>query len=253
MPAPPTGIPGGHAGQAWAPGTAAYHRPVRVLTDAWRARRIRLRPLAALTSCLLLVGLSAAGCADLGAEEATGSALGSAGYQDVNINVDTGSGLPSGGLVSVGYSQGPTGNEQKDARRAEKIVWDTLALRFGALEILKESGGCAGPVCESQSDEIASATYAQLTTEFGQRPHRLAVSPSGSFKVDGWLLLAGFWVIAAVIVAVVVVTTRVARRRRPGRPTSPGYPQGPAPPPWPPAYPPGQAAPPPPPPAGPPN
>jgi hypothetical protein len=107
--------------------------------------------------CLLVLALTVSGCANFQAALRTSAALEGAGYQGVNVNVATGTGEPAGGLISVAYSGEPTSNEQRDAQQAEKIVWDTFPGRFGAVAVIKDSGGCAGPVCATQSSEIADA------------------------------------------------------------------------------------------------
>jgi len=218
----------------------------------------RLRKIAARAACLVVLVLAVAGCASLGAALRTSSALQSAGYQDVGVNISSGAGSPSGGLISVTYSRGPTGRDQQDAEHAEKIVWDNYSGRFGAVEIVKESGGCVGPVCGSSSTEIAGATYAQLAAKLGPRPKGLSdSSASGSFAVTGGVLATGLALGVAVVVAAVVVLTVIIRRSRApagpartapfGPPGSAMWPPGSPPPAGPPAWPPGS-----PPPAGPP-
>jgi hypothetical protein len=164
------------------------------------------------------------GCAALGAALGVSTALGRAGYDDVSVNVVSGTGLPAGGLVQVSYSRGPVGNDDEVAARAERIVWDNYAARFGAVAIVKVSGGCIGPVCATESRQIASATYAQLSSEFGPRPrglHRASLmSASG---VSGWDVAAIMLLVSVTGVAVVVRRRR--RRRRP--PSWPGGPDDP--------------------------
>jgi hypothetical protein len=168
----------------------------------------------------------------------TGAALRSAGYQNVSVNVETGSSLPAGGLVGVSYSRGPTGNDQRDAPGAEKIVWDSFPGRFGAVAIVKVSGGCAGPVCATNSDELASATYAQLAARLGARPHGLdKASPAGNIGVPGWALFLVLGLAVAVIAAAALVLVLIIRRNRKSPLGPPQWPAGP--PQWPAGPPPG--------------
>lgn len=186
---------------------------------------------------LVLLVLAVAGCAALAAAGHADNALQNAGYQDVGVNVGTGTGAPADGLITVSYSGGPSGNEQRDARGAEKIVWDTYTGRFGALVIVKTSGGCAGPVCATRSDEIASATYGQLATAFGPRPKSLEKpGNSGQFPVPGWAIALTAGLVVLVIAAVVIALVLVLRRKG-NRPPGPPGPQPWQPPPygWPPA------------------
>ena len=118
----------------------------------------------------MLVIAAVAGCAVLGAALRTSAALHGAGYQNVDVNIAIGAGRPADGLVRVSYSRGPTGHDQQDAQRAERIVWDTLRYRFGALVIVRATGGCAGPVCVSRSSRLARVTYSRLAARFGPRP-----------------------------------------------------------------------------------
>lgn len=205
-----------------------------VLRQAQRMRLVssavtpgRLRRTAAPAAGLLVLALAVAGCAALGAALRTSSALQGDGYQDVNVNVTTGSDIPAGGLVTVSYSSGPADNRQRDAQRAEQIVWDTFPGRFGALAIEKESGGCAGPVCATDSVEVASATYAQLAAGFGPRPHGL---DKASATLPGWAVAIGLGLAVAVISAAVTVVTLVVKRkkRKRNRPPGalPGWPSG---------------------------
>lgn len=211
-----------------------WHRPPARPTAAVGAARARRA--AALASCLLLV-LAVAGCASLAAEAQTGSALDEAGYQNVSINVTSGSGEPSGGVISVSYSRGPSGNEQADVRRAEKIVWDTYPARFGELAIALVSGGCAGPVCSSSSNVVADETYSQLGAMFGPRPPnlKLASKPS-SLGVPIWaVVLCAVVVVGGIATAIVLPLTLGRRRkRRPQvQPGWPGWSPGPGGPPYP--------------------
>jgi hypothetical protein len=178
---------------------------------------------------LLLLAIALAGCAALGAALRTSSALQGAGYQNANVNVSTGSGLPAGGVVTVTYSSGPAGNDQRDAQGAEKIVWDTFSVRFGALAIIKESGGCTGPVCVTHSTEVASATYAQLAARFGPRPQ--AVVKAGP-ALPGWVVPVGAFAGVAGLVALAVIAVILIVRRRRRNSSHP-----PVPPPWPPGPP----------------
>ncbi len=189
-----------------------------------------LRRIAASVAWLLVFGLGVAGCAALGAALRTSSALQSAGYQNVSVNVATGSGVPASGLVSVLYSSGPAGGGQRDAQRAEKIVWDTFPGRFGALAIVTVSGGCIGQVCSTQTNQVASATYAQLAARFGPRPHGLDKARAA---FPGWAVVRDLGLAVAIIVAAAIVLTAILRRNRsrppgppPGQPGPPGPPAG---------------------------
>lgn len=99
------------------------------------------RRVVASVAGLLVLALAVAGCADLNAALRTSAALQAARYQSVSVNIESGNGTPAGGLIAVSYSSGPAGNDQSDGLRAEKIVWDTFSDRFGALAIVKDSGG----------------------------------------------------------------------------------------------------------------
>ena len=180
--------------------------------------------------CVLLLALAVSGCATLQAALRTSAALQSAGYQGVNVNVATGSAEPAGGLISVAYSGEPPGSEQRDARRAEKIVWDTFPGRFGAVAVIKDSGGCAGPVCATQSSQIAGASYAQLAAGFGPRPHGLDSASPADYVVPGWAKVLVLGLAVVVIAAAAIALTLILRRRGrgPGRPPWP-----PLPPDWP--------------------
>jgi len=146
----------------------------------------------------------------------TSAALGHAGYRNASVNVTTGTGLPANGVVQVSYSRGPTGDDQNDAATAEHVVWDSYAARFGAVVIVKVSGGCAGPVCATQSEQVASATYAQLRSEFGPRPRGLNASPTSGLIVPVWFIAAAAILVLSVIAALVVI-----RRRHPKPAKSP--------------------------------
>lgn len=161
----------------------------------------------------------------------TESSLRGAGYQDVGVNIASGSGLPANGMVSLSYSHGPTGNGQRDARHAEQIVWDSLRYRFGALSIIKTSGGCDGPVCVSHSAVLDSVTYAELAARFGPRPHGLdAVSATHAVSIPPWALGAGLaaLLIAAAVIAVLVIRSR--KRRPPAHQFGVPWPERPGPP-----------------------
>lgn len=190
----------------------------------------RPRRGAALGTWLLVLALALAlaGCASLAAAFRAGSALQGAGYQNVDVKVWTGSGLPADGLVTVTYDRGPSGNDQQDAQRAEKIVWDTFSSRFGALHVVKASGGCTGPVCVTHSTETARATYAQLAARLGPRPHDLEKAGAA---VPGWAIALGaFAGLGGLIALAVIVLVLILRRRK--RKSQP-----PGPPPWPPGPP----------------
>jgi hypothetical protein len=188
-----------------------------------------IRRFAIPAACVLLLALAVSGCATLQAALRTSAALQGAGYQGVNVNVATGTGEPAGGLITVAYSGEPTGNEQRDARQAEKIVWDTFPGRFGAVAVIKDSGGCDGPVCATQSSQIAGASYAQLAVSFGPRPHGLdSASPSG-MTVPGWAKVLALGLAVVVIAAAIALMLILRRRiRRPDPPPRP-----PVPPDWP--------------------
>ena len=127
------------------------------------------------------------------------------------------------------YGSGPAGDDQRDAQGAEKIVWDTFSQPFGALTIVKVSGGCTGPVCVTHSTEVASVTYAELAARFGPRPPAV---DKASPVLPGWAVPVGAaaGVVGLVALAVIVAVMIVRRKRR--RPKAP-----PVPPPWPPGPP----------------
>jgi len=184
----------------------------------------RRRRITAPAAWLLALALALAGCAALGAALQTSSELNGDGYQNVNVSVTTGSGIPPGGLVTVSYSSGPADNRQRDAQRAEQIVWDTFPGRFGALAIDKEAGGCAGPVCATESVEVASATYAQLAASFGPRPHGL---DTASPALPRSIVALGLGLAVAVIAAAAaIVLTLVLKRKKRHRNRPPGPPAG---------------------------
>ena len=164
----------------------------------------------------LLLALIVAGCSFLSGVTKTESALQGAGYRDAGVNIASGSGLPADGAVSVSYSKGPTGNDLRDVRQAEQIVWDSLRYRFGALSVVKTSGGCDGPVCHSRSDQLDSVTYAQLVTRFGPRPKGLdAASAAHAFSIPGWAVGVGLAVLLAGIGVIITLVVRSRRRRPP--------------------------------------
>jgi hypothetical protein len=143
----------------------AYHRRVSLGSRAARWRRA-----AAPAVCLLLLALAISGCASSGAGLRASEALQSAGYQNGNVIVTNGGGAPAGILITAVYSRGPTGKDQRDAQRAEQIVWDSYAGHFGALQVVMAPGSCAGSVCGTRANVIAAASYAQLAARFGSKP-----------------------------------------------------------------------------------
>jgi hypothetical protein len=216
------------------PNLSAWQRGSGLLPAAAGAARARH---VAVLAVGLLLALAVAGCASLAAEAQTGSALEHAGYQNVSINVTSGSGEPAGGIISVSYSHGPSGSEQADVQRAEKIVWDTYPSRFGELAILIVSGGCAGPVCSSSSNVVAQETYSQLSAMFGPRPAnlKLASTPS-SLGVPAWAVVLCAVLVAGGVATAIVLPLTLGRRRkrRPQvQPGWPGWPPGPGGPPYP--------------------
>jgi hypothetical protein len=168
---------------------------------------------------VLLVG-AAAGCAVLGAAVGTGAALQGAGYQHVGVNIATGAGRPAGGIVRVSNSRGPTGDDQQDAQRAERIVWTTLRYRFGALVIVKASRGCAGPVCVSQSRQLTRVSYSRLAARFGPRPAGLdAAGAASAINLPAWAIALVVALAITVMAAAALVMTLILRsRRRASRP-----------------------------------
>jgi hypothetical protein len=188
-----------------------------------RTRRFHCRAVQLVCGLLFLFIVS--GCSFLSGTTQTESSLQHAGYQDVGVNIASGSGLPANGLVSLSYRHGPSGNDQRDARHAEQVVWDTLRYRFGALAIIKTSGGCDGPVCISGSHELDSVTYAQLAARFGPRPRGLdATSAAHAVSIPRWAPWAGL----AVLLAGVAITVMLVIKSR-----KPPPPPGPAGVPWP--------------------
>jgi hypothetical protein len=163
---------------------------------------------------LLLVG-AVAGCGALGAAFGTSAALQGAGYQQTTVNILTAEGRPAGGIVRVSYAEGPTGNDRVDAKRAEHIVWTTLRYRFGALVIVKVSGGCAGPVCESHSQRLAHVTYSGLAAKFGPRPKSLnKANGAGAIRFPAWVIALVIALGVTVMAAAVVVLTMILRSSR---------------------------------------
>ena len=156
----------------------------------------------ALTASLLLAALTASGCGVLNSQESLSSALQGAGYHTVAVSTDISNDAPSGGLITINYTNGPTGNVQQDAVRAEKIVWDSFPYGFGRITITEYSAQCA-PTCPSH---ITSAAYSQLAAKFGPRPRGLHARS----MVSGVALSAVLG--AAAIVAGVVVVVLGWRR-----------------------------------------
>ena len=184
-----------------------------------RAGRTRLRIGTAIVS-LLLVGATT-GCGALGTALGTSAALQGAGYQHSAVSIMTAEGQPGGGIVRVSYTEGPTGDDQADARRAEHIVWKTLRYRFGALAIIKTSGGCAGSVCVSQSQVLAHATYARLAAKFGPRPKSLnQAEGAGTIRFPAWAIaLAAALAVVVMAAAALVLTLILRSSRRVSRPS----------------------------------
>lgn len=180
-------------------------------------------------ACGLLLLVIISGCSFLSGVNGTESSLQGAGYQDVDVNIASGAGLPANGMVSLSYSHGPTGNGQRDARHAEQIVWDSLRYRFGALSIIKTSGGCNGPVCVSHSAVLASATYAELAARLGPRPRGLdAVSATHAVSISPWAIGLG---LAALLAGVAITAALVIKSRRaPAHPFGVPRPEPPRPP-----------------------
>ena len=163
---------------------------------------------------ILLIVLALAGCAALGAAVGSSAALQEAGYQNAGVNISTGSGQPAGGMVQVSYRRGPSGNDQQDAQDAELIIWHTLRYRFGALVIVKASGGCAGPVCVSQSRRIARVTYSRLAARFGPRPAGLdTADAAGAIRFPAWAIALAVALAVSVMAAAAVVMTMILRSR----------------------------------------
>jgi hypothetical protein len=173
----------------------------------------------------VLIVIALAGCAALGAALSTSAHLQQAGYQNVGVNIETGS-AQGAGTVQVSYSRGPTGAGQADALHAEHIVWDTLRYHFALLVIVRKAGGCAGPVCVSQSNVLAEDTYSELADKFGPRPRSLGTTSSGNpFNVPGWAIAIAIAIVLALMAGAVVVLVLIVRHSRSQRPV---YPQGPA-------------------------
>ncbi|MGN6795736.1 MAG: hypothetical protein ACTHJW_25360 [Streptosporangiaceae bacterium] len=177
--------------------------------------RDRARFLLGRAVIFVLLAGAIAGCAALGAAIGTAAALRGAGYQRVGVNISTGIGRPAGGIVRVSYNRGPAGNDKQDAQRAERIVWHSLRYRFGALVVVRTSGGCAGPVCVSQSRRLGHLTYAQLAARFGPRPAGLdAAGSAGAFSVPAWAIALGVGLAVTVMAAAALVLTMILRSRR---------------------------------------
>jgi hypothetical protein len=173
-------------------------------------------------ACGLLLLVIISGCSFLSGITGTESSLQDAGYRDVDVNIASGSGLPANGLVSLSYSHGPTGNGQRDARHAEQIVWDSLRYRFGALSIIKTSGGCDGPVCVSHSAVLDSVTYAGLAARLGPRPRGLdAVSATHAVRISPWAIDLGLAALLAGVTLTVTLVTKSRKRRPPVHPIAP--------------------------------
>jgi hypothetical protein len=125
----------------------------------------------------------------------------------------------------VSYSSGPAGGDEEVAARAERIVWDSYAARFGAVAIVKVSGGCTGPVCATESRQLAGPTYSQLSTEFGPRPRGMhGASLMSEPGVVGWGMAAAVILLVSVIAIAVVVRRRRSRPRPRAWPGGPGNP-----------------------------
>jgi len=185
----------------------------------------------AQVACGLLLVVIVSGCSFLSGINGTESSLHGAGYQDVDVNIASGAGLLANGMVSLSYSHGPTGNGQRDARRAEQIVWDSLRYRFGALSIIKTSGGCDGPVCVSHSAVLDSVTYAELAARFGSRPRGLdAVSATHAVSIPRWALGAGLAALLAGAAIIAALVIRSRRRRPPAHQFGVPWPEQPRPP-----------------------
>jgi len=174
------------------PVTRRAESPRRVHRRSGRAFFLMATALAA-TGLLAACGndslLSVRDTTALAATSSTISDLDQAGYRNARIGLEAGSGLSTGGVVDVSYSGGPATNAETNVHNAERIVWNTLRYRFGALTVSQTSGGCArGLFCESSSTEIGSQTYAQLRGEFGPRPAGLdKISVSQADPVPSWL------------------------------------------------------------------
>jgi hypothetical protein len=177
---------------------------------------------AVLAGCLLLLTLTASGCAGLLGAPQPSTDLQNAGFQDVTVNISNRPGQ-SGEQVAVDYGRGPTGNDNRDAQRAEKIVWDTLPGRFAVVAIIKERE-CGDQVCSGYYPQTGAATHAQLAAEYGPRPHGLDnASAAGHASIAGWVTAVSVAVLAAAAIVLVVIFRR-RRRRPPPRAASPSPP-----------------------------
>lgn len=146
-----------------------------------------------------------AGCAPLGDALSTGNALGQAGSSRWPIAADRQAGA------------------KEVAVRAEHIVWDSYAARFGAVAIFTVSGGCTGPVCATDSRQIAGATYSQLSSEFGPRPRGPhGASLMSEFSFSGWDIASSVIVVVSALSMVIVARRRRRRQGPPSRPGAPG-------------------------------
>jgi len=191
--------------------TSPFLRSGRVVSKMAGRTPLRARLLVAS----LLVAGAIAGCAALGAALGTSAALRAAGYQNTNVNIVTTEGQPGGSVVRMSYTAGPSGNDQADAQRAEHIVWTTLRYRFGALLIVKTSGGCTGPVCESQSQVLARVTYSRLAAKFGPRPKGLdRADGAGAIRFPTWAIALAVALGVSVMAAAALVLTMVLRSSR---------------------------------------
>jgi hypothetical protein len=199
-------------------------RPSRSADRAPRPAKGRLRPanLALAIVVLVLVG----GCATLRAQMSTRAALSRDGFSGVNVSFQA-STNPSSPDVVVRYTHGPTGQEAADAKSAAAVVWNTLPYRFRLLAIVRNSGGCLGPVCGgTSSSEVA--TYAQLRAQLGTRPARLdRTSVQAVLQHDGIIVLVALALVGLVgLAGIILVVTLVLRARRRGRQSPPPLPPG---------------------------
>jgi hypothetical protein len=183
-----------------------------LLSAAWPTRP---RQLAALVACLLLLTLAAYGCVTLFGAPQTSTDLQSAGFQDVTVNASNGPG-PAGVQVVVTYSRGPTGNNDRDAQRAEKIVWDRMPGRLATVAIIREPRECAGQVCSGFYPQVGSATRVQLAAEYGPRPHGLDnASPARHLALAGIATVLAAGLSVAVLAAAIALVIIIIRHRRP--------------------------------------
>ncbi len=179
---------------------------------------------------LVLAAIVLAGCGFLSGANKTRTSLQHAGYRNVGVNIQSGSGTPRDGLVNITYSAGPTGDDNRDAYNAARVVWETFGYRFGALAITKTSGGCAGPFCVSHNTGLGAETYQQMLAQFGPRPANLDTkSADNAQPFPIWIIPVGLLVVVVAAIAVIVVV--VVRKRRHPRLPPPwtGYPPPPAP------------------------